>query len=98
MAAVERDPSILKIGISDAYIESVIAFNVKMRLTARNLSQTALGEYLGVKRATMSQKMTGKVTWSAVDLVRSAIFLDTDVETLLDDSLMKQLRGSGQEK
>ena len=96
MTAVELAPTVPSTGISEAYVESVISFNVKVRLTAQHLSQTALGQYLGIKRATMSQKMTGRVSWSATDLVKAARFLGTDVETLLDDSLMKQIKNSGE--
>ena len=98
MTAVELAPTGPSTGISEAYVESVISFNVKVRLTAQHLSQTALGQYLGIKRATMSQKMTGRVSWSATDLVKAARFLGTDVETLLDDSLMKQVENSGKRR
>jgi hypothetical protein len=73
------------------YIDSIISFNVKVRLAALGLSQTMLGEALGIKRASMSQKMTGRSSWSATDLVNTAVFLHTSVESLLDDSLKQQL-------
>ena len=38
----------------------------------------------------MTSKMKGRVAWSLADVVKTAIFLDTTPESLLDDSLMKQ--------
>ncbi|WP_295909704.1 helix-turn-helix transcriptional regulator, partial [uncultured Bifidobacterium sp.] len=73
------------------YINSVISFNVKVRLAALRESQTALGDYLGIKRASMSQKMTGRSSWYASDLVKTARFLQTNIESLTDDALMKQM-------
>ena len=74
------------------YAESVIAWNVKMLLTAQNKSQSALAAFLGIQRPTMTNKMKGRIAWSVADLVRSADFLGTTAEALMDDSLMSQLK------
>ena len=74
------------------YAESVIAWNVKMLLTAQNKSQSALAAFLGIQRPTMTNKMKGRIAWSVADLVKSADFLGTTAETLMDDSLMSQLK------
>ena len=72
--------------------ESVIAWNVKMLLTAQNKSQSALAAFLGIQRPTMTNKMKGRIAWSVADLVKSADFLGTTAEALMDDSLMSQLK------
>lgn len=77
--------------IDPTYVDSVISFNVRILLAARKESQVALGEALGIKRAAVSQKMTGKSAWSASDLVITAQFLGVDVKVLLDNSLMKRM-------
>ena len=74
------------------YAESVIAWNVKMLLTAQNKSQSALAAFLGIQRPTMTNKMKGRIAWSVADLVKSADFLGTTAEALRDDSLMSQLK------
>ena len=74
------------------YAESVIAWNVKMLLTAQNKSQSALAAFLGIQRPTMTNKMKGRIAWSVADLVKSADFLGTTAEALMDDSLMSQLK------
>ena len=74
------------------YAESVIAWNVKMLLTAHNKSQSALAAFLGIQRPTMTNKMKGRIAWSVADLVKSADFLGTTAEALMDDSLMSQLK------
>ena len=74
------------------YAESVIAWNVKMLLTEQNKSQSALAAFLGIQRPTMTNKMKGRIAWSVADLVKSADFLGTTAETLMDDSLMSQLK------
>ncbi len=43
------------------YAESVIAWNVKMLLTAQNKSQSALAAFLGIQRPTMTNKMKGEL-------------------------------------
>ena len=74
------------------YAESVIAWNVKMLLTAQNKSQSALAAFLGIQRPTMTNKMKGRIAWSVADLVKSADFLGTTAEALMDYSLMSQLK------
>ena len=74
------------------YAESVIAWNVKMLLTAQNKSQSALAAFLGIQRPTMTNKMKGRIAWSVADFVKSADFLGTTAEALMDDSLMSQLK------
>ena len=74
------------------YAELVIAWNVKMLLTAQNKSQSALAAFLGIQRPTMTNKMKGRIAWSVADLVKSAEFLGTTAETLMDDSLMSQIK------
>ena len=79
------------------YAESVIAWNVKMLLTAQNKSQSALAAFLGIQRPTMTNKMKGRIAWSVADLVKSADFLGTTAEALMDDSLMSQLKAGYEE-
>ena len=74
------------------YAELVIAWNVKMLLTAQNKSQSSLAAFLGIQRPTMTNKMKGRIAWSVADLVKSAEFLGTTAEALMDDSLMSQLQ------
>ena len=74
------------------YAEFVIAWNVKMLLTAQNKSQSSLAAFLGIQRPTMTNKMKGRIAWSVADLVKSAEFLGTTAEALMDDSLMTQLK------
>lgn len=81
-----------------AYAEGTVSWNIKMMLMTQGKSQTALADALGVQRAAISKKIRGSVSWSLADLVRAADFLDTDISTLLDDSLMKQLQGMGNRK
>ena len=59
------------------YAELVIAWNVKMLLTAQDKSQSALASFLGIQRPTMTNKMKGRIAWSVADLVKSADFLGT---------------------
>ena len=93
MSAVMEAPQVT---VNPQYVDKVIAFNVKIRLASNDQSQTALGEALGIKRASMSQKMTGRSSWSASDLVNAANFLKTDAASLLDDTILQQL-SSGRE-
>ena len=72
-------------------VENVISFNVKVMLTATGKSQSSLADYLGVRRSTISVKLSGKTQWSVPDLVNTANFLDTTPEALMDDSMMKTI-------
>lgn len=72
-------------------LESVVVFNVKLRLTAKGATQQELGDALGIKKSTISTKLSGRTAWSLADLVRAAAFLGTTPETLMDDSIMKAM-------
>ena len=72
-------------------MEKVVAWNVKMLLTARRASQLALAEALGIKKAAMSRKINGYISWSLADVVKAARFLGTTPEDLMDDTLMKKM-------
>ena len=74
-----------------AYMSRVVVWNVKMILTAHDLSQTSLANALGIKRAAMSKKLKGDIAWSLEDLVRAALFLGTTPQKLMDDSLMREM-------
>ena len=73
------------------HMEEVVAWNVKILLTARRASQLALAEALGIKKAAMSRKINGYISWSLADVVKAARFLGTTPEDLMDDTLMKKM-------
>ena len=98
MTTVALMPIVEEADAAVAYAEGTVSWNIKMMLMTQGKSQTALADALGVQRAAISKKIRGSVSWSLADLVRAADFLDTDISTLLDDSLMKQLQGMGNRK
>lgn len=73
------------------HLERVVIFNVKLRMTAKGFTQQELGEALGIKKSTISSKLSGHTAWSLADLVRAAAFLGTTPETLMDDSIMNAM-------
>ena len=73
------------------HMEEVVAWNVKILLTARRASQLDLAEALGIKKAAMSRKINGYISWSLADVVKAARFLGTTPEDLMDDTLMKKM-------
>lgn len=72
-------------------MERVIARNVRFYLSARGLQQASLAEPMGIKPSALSQKMTGRITWSVADLVNAARFLGVKPEDLMDDALIEQI-------
>ena len=46
---------------------------------------------MGIKPSALSQKMTGRITWSVADLVNAARFLGVKPEDLMDDALIEQI-------
>ena len=86
MEAAQLDPN---------QVENVIAFNVKVMLTATGKSQASLADYLGVRRSPISVKPSGKTRWPVPDLVNTANFLDTTPEALMDNSMMKTINRMG---
>lgn len=87
----EFEDSLLASEEKALYIEHVVAWNVRMLLAAKKLSQTALSNALGIQKATMSKKINGSVSWSLTDLVKAADYLGTTPVSLMDDTLMKQM-------
>ena len=79
------------------HAEKTVSWNVKMLLMSQGKSQAALSEALGVQRAAVSKKLSGLVSWSLADLVKTAGFLDTTVSALLDDSVMQMVMGDSEE-
>lgn len=71
--------------------EAVIAWNIKMQLTAQGLTQKALAEGMGLRQPTLTNKLNGRIAWSIADLVKAAAYLNTSPEKLLDAGLMQQL-------
>ena len=92
MTAVQVTPNVIGEQRA-AYAERVVAWNVKMMLTARGESQAALARALGIQRSNMTSKLKGRVAWSLADVVKTATFLDTTPESLLDYSLMRRMVG-----
>lgn len=66
-------------------VEKTVSFNIKMYLLVRGLTQTELGEALGIKRAAMSQKIRNDTAWSLADLVNAANFLNVPLNDLFTD-------------
>ena len=75
--SIEEEQEQAKLNAEASYMAQVVVRNVKMILTARNLSQTSLASALGIKRASMSKKLKGEIAWSLEDLVKAAMFLET---------------------
>ncbi|WP_081895643.1 helix-turn-helix domain-containing protein [Bifidobacterium cuniculi] len=71
--------------------EAVIAWNIRMQLTAQGLTQKTLAEGMGLRQPTLTNKLNGRIAWSIADLVRAAACLNTSPEKLLDPNLMQQL-------
>lgn len=90
MTAIDIVPQVSHDAVG-AHAEHVLSWNTKMMLTAKGVPQSALAQELGITRATMTNKMKGRITWSLADAVKTARFLHTTVDALLDDSLMRQM-------
>lgn len=73
------------------YAEAVVSWNIRMLLTAHGLSQTALGDALGINRSSMSKKLSGGTAWSLADIVKASRFLHSSPNELMDDSLMRNI-------
>ena len=79
------------VGVDPDYVERVISFNVKVLLAAKGHTQADLAGALGLTRSAASYKLSGKSVWSVPDVVRTANFLETTPEALMDDSLMRRM-------
>ena len=79
------------VGVDPDYVERVISFNVKVLLAAKGHTQADLAGALGLTRSAASYKLSGKSVWSVPDVVRTANFLETTPEVLMDDSLMRRM-------
>ena len=73
------------------HYEDTISRNVRLYLSLQSIPQTRLAEALNLTAATISQKLTGRVSWSVADLVNTANFLGVRPEDLMDDALIEQI-------
>lgn len=77
--------------VTAQHYEDTISRNVRLYLSLQGIPQTRLAEALNLTAATVSQKLTGRVSWSVADLVNTANFLGVKPEDLMDDSLVEQI-------
>jgi transcriptional regulator with XRE-family HTH domain len=63
-----------------------VATAIRVEAARRNLSQTAVGEILGLTRFAMSRRMTGVQKFTIVELDRIAQAWDIPLATLLPDA------------
>ena len=75
--------------ISTMSINEIIGERVSIWLRRRGLMQMDLANYLGLKKPVVSRKISGHVAWSAIDLVRTAAFLDLNIEDLLPNETVE---------
>lgn len=75
------------------YEQSVVSWNINALLNDRKLSKSSLTEPLGVSRQAVYAKLAGTIVWTVPDLAAVAKFLDVSTQSLLDDSLMQQVKG-----
>lgn len=67
-------------------LTKIIAENITRLLEENNLTQGELSSYLDISRQTLSNYLKGTSTIDSVRLVRTALFFDVPVSTLLEDS------------
>ncbi|MCI1218520.1 helix-turn-helix domain-containing protein [Bifidobacterium crudilactis] len=70
----------------------VVSFNVQHLLTARNVTQRELGEYLGLTRSAFSMRLRDS-NWRFEEVLLVARFFNTSVDVLTDDTVMRVLKG-----
>ncbi|MFC5370903.1 helix-turn-helix domain-containing protein [Arcanobacterium bovis] len=70
-------------------VDEIIGERVGLWLRRRGHTQVSLAGALGLTKASISGKVTGRVSWSATDLVKTAAFLDLPIEALLPDETVE---------
>lgn len=75
----------------DKKIYAIIGTNTKMYLMLKDHSQTDLANLLGVSRGTMSNKILGKIAWSASDVLKVSQFLGVPVEKLYSETAVRTI-------
>lgn len=91
MSAIPQTATLTNGDLDVEYAEAVVAWNVRMLLTAHGLSQTSLGDALGINRSSMSKKLSGGTAWSLADIIKASRFLHSSPNELMDDTLMKSM-------
>lgn len=67
-----------------------IALNVRAEMARRRVSQTTLGEHLGLKQASVSARLRGKTPFDINELHDIAAFLEVPLGALLAASEPEQ--------
>ncbi|MCT6836116.1 MAG: helix-turn-helix domain-containing protein [Bifidobacteriales bacterium] len=75
------------------YEQSVVSWNINALLNDRELSKSSLSEPLGISRQAVYAKLTGNIVWTVPDLAAVAEFFGVSAQSLLDGSLMEQVKG-----
>ena len=64
-------------------LQDTVTLNLKMLMLTRALKQEDLAKMLGISRPAVSQKFTGKHSWSLVDIEKAAEFFNIEPATLV---------------
>lgn len=74
------------------YEQNVVSWNITALLNDRNLSKSSLTKPLGISRQAVYAKLAGSIVWTVPDLAAVADFFGISTQSLLDDSLMKDVK------
>lgn len=94
MTAIEATPAISPRARA-SYTLKVVSFNVQQLLAAQareGKNQTEMAGYLGMKPAGMSLKIS-RANWRFEEVLLAAEYLDTTVDALSNDAIMRMMIG-----
>ncbi|WP_407701392.1 helix-turn-helix domain-containing protein [Trueperella bialowiezensis] len=73
-------------------VDQIIGERVNTWLRRKRLMQMELADFLGIQRSVVSRKVSGHVSWSATDLVKTAAFLDVPLSELLPEETVEMAK------
>ena len=76
-----------------AYKMQVVSFNVQQLMNAKGKTQKGFADYMGVKPAAISLKIS-RANWKFDEVLLAAEFLDVTVDELADDTIMRMMIGN----
>ena len=65
-----------------------IIIRIKSLMEEKSISQRELGEHIGIKSSTLSQKLSGEHAFTIPELIDVANYLDVPIERLLGDQYL----------
>ena len=89
MCQYETMNSVIAAPMSAQTVDQRVGELIRFWMYRRDINQPQLGKLLGLTRATVSRKISGKVTWTVTELAKTAAILEVPLSELMPEDTVE---------